>query len=74
MACVIACGVCTIAFQILTCAPEDTSKFVGHLLITILASGLHLSVPSAAGTLSVNLLFILIAIFEFRLADRKSVV
>ena len=69
MACVIACGVCTIAFQILTCAPEDTSKFVGHLLITILASGLHLSVPSAAGTLSVNLLFILIAIFEFRLAE-----
>lgn len=69
MSCVILCGLCTIAFQSITCAPEDTAKFVGHLLITILASGLHVSVPSAAGTLSVNLLFILIAIFEFRLSE-----
>ena len=67
MTVVILCGLTTIAVQSLNCAPEDKAKFIGHLLITILASGLHVSVPSAAGTLSVNLLFILIAIFEFTL-------
>ena len=66
---VVFCGLATLAVQALNCQPSDKAKFIGHLLITILASGLHVSVPSAAGTLSVNLLFILIAIFEFSLPE-----
>jgi len=73
MMCVSVCGLCVLGYEMMRLAPEDVSKYVGHLLITILASGLRVSVPSASGTLSVNLLFILIAIFEFRLSEALTI-
>lgn len=62
-------GLVTLGAQASAFSSADQIKFTSHLLITILASGLQVTVPSASGTLSVNLLFILIAIFEFSLPE-----
>ncbi|MBY0373559.1 MAG: HD-GYP domain-containing protein, partial [Bryobacteraceae bacterium] len=48
---------------------RDPIKFLCYFLITLLGSGLRVSLPSAAGSLPVNLLFVLIGVIDLSVSE-----
>src|SRR3954462_5333864 len=48
---------------------DNTTRFLGYFLIAALSSGLKVRLPGIYGTLSVNFLFILLAVVELRMPE-----
>jgi diguanylate cyclase (GGDEF)-like protein/putative nucleotidyltransferase with HDIG domain len=63
-ACVCVAGLAVLVYGGLTFSISSYPKFIAYLLISIVASRLHVDVPEQNSTVSVNFLFILIGIAE----------
>ena len=64
-----ALGLVIFATSFLPWHSADLLRFICFLLITLLGSGLKVSLPSATGTLPVNTLFVLIAVIDLSLPE-----
>lgn len=62
-------GLCTLAAGLEQWSVPQPIRFITYLAAAVAASGLKVTLPGAAGTLSVNFLFILFAIAEFTLSE-----
>lgn len=64
-----ALGIVVFATSFLPWHSADLLRFICFLLITLLGSGLNVSLPSATGRLPVNTLFVLIAVIDLSLPE-----
>ncbi len=64
-----ALGLVIFATSFLPWQSADLLRFICFLLITLLGSGLKVSLPSATGSLPVNTLFVLIAVIDLSLPE-----
>ena len=64
-----ALGLVIFATSFLPWHSADLLRFICFLLITLLGSGLKVSLPSATGSLPVNTLFVLIAVIDLSLPE-----
>ncbi len=62
-------GLVVFATSFLPWHSADLLRFICFLLITLLGSGLKVSLPSATGSLPVNTLFVLIAVIDLSLPE-----
>jgi diguanylate cyclase (GGDEF)-like protein/putative nucleotidyltransferase with HDIG domain len=49
--------------------PADPARYISYLVVALLASGLKVAMPTMAGTLSVNFVFVLVGILELSLPE-----
>jgi signal transduction histidine kinase/ActR/RegA family two-component response regulator len=64
-----AIGICLFLMGIWPWESANLSRFALYLLLSLLSSGMKVSLPSVQGTLSVSLLFILLSIVELTLPE-----
>ena len=73
IALILASGLIGLTSQLLHFAPPDQTFFWFFFLITVLTSGLKVRLPMVTVTLSVNFLFILVAIARFTLPEALAI-
>jgi diguanylate cyclase (GGDEF)-like protein/putative nucleotidyltransferase with HDIG domain len=66
---IIALGLCAIGYSAASWQSRNPAMFVTYLAVTILASGLKVTLPGVTGTMSVWFLFMLIGFTELSLAE-----
>ena len=64
IALVIATGATCFAAAMASWSPFDVGRYVGYLAIALVASKLKVQLPGITGTMSVNYVFVLLAIFD----------
>lgn len=62
-------GAAAIGFTMPDFQPADPVRYLSYLVVALLASGLKVSMPTTAGALSVNFLFVLVGILELSLPE-----
>ncbi len=62
-------GLVALVLGILPIHPQDPVRFASYCFLSILASGLRVSLPAITGTLSINFLFILIGLVQLSLPE-----
>lgn len=62
-------GVCVLLWGALHWTSHEPAKFLGYLLVALLASRLKVHLPGITGTMSVNFLFILLGVVELSLPE-----
>jgi diguanylate cyclase (GGDEF)-like protein/putative nucleotidyltransferase with HDIG domain len=66
---IIAAGVALLGWELLHWHTDNGFRFAVYLMITLLASGLKVTLPGVNGTMSVYFLFLLLAILEMGLPE-----
>jgi putative nucleotidyltransferase with HDIG domain len=69
IALVIAAGACSLAHGLWTWSSADYARYLSYCIITLVASGMKVSLPSVTGTMSMGFVFALIGISEFSLGE-----
>src|SRR5580704_14200230 len=73
IALILASGLIGLTAQLLHFAPPDQTFFWFFFVITVVTSGLKVRLPMVTVTLSVNFLFILVAIARFTLPEALAI-
>jgi diguanylate cyclase (GGDEF)-like protein/putative nucleotidyltransferase with HDIG domain len=69
VAVVLVCGTTVLTYAVLHARSENPLKFLCYLVIALAASRLKVNLPGVAGTMSVNFLFLLLAVLELSLSE-----
>ncbi len=69
VAVVVLCGTVVLSLAVLQGRSENPLKFTCYLVIALAASRLKVDLPGIAGTMSVNFLFLLLAVLELSLSE-----
>src|SRR5260370_1804672 len=69
VAAVVLCGTTVLTYAVLHVKSENLLKFLCYLVIALAASRLKVNLPGIAGTMSVNFLFLLLAVLELSLPE-----
>ena len=69
IALVIAAGALTLGYGLWTWTSADLARYLSFTIIALVASGMKVSLPSVPGTMSMNFVFVLIAISQFSLGE-----
>src|ERR1700749_643995 len=67
------CGCAVLAYGVYNFRPDNLVRFIAYLLICMLASRLKVSLPGIEGSISVNFLFILLAIVELNFSQTLAI-
>ncbi len=69
VAVVVLCGTAVLTYAVLHARSENPLKFLCYLVIALAASRLKVNLPGISGTMSVNFLFLLLAVLELSLSE-----